>query len=106
MNAVVASPQPPVSNAPWLTPEQNNLEHLLCGETKKVVFEITQEIFPGAVALRVDEDPEHAGYRYAVIETRAVGEIAEIVAKETEWHRRIIRHDPRLAALRLSVDVQ
>ena len=90
-------------DAPWINPAASNIEHLLTGEIKDHVLAITQELFPGPVSSRVDDAPEHPGYRYSVIEAQASGEPTEVVSWEIEWHRRIRSQYPALATLRISI---
>lgn len=90
-------------DAPWVNPAASNIEHLLTGKVKDQVLAITRELFPGPVSSRVDDDPEHPGYRYSVIEAQASGEPSEAVCREMEWHRRLIAQFPALASLRLSL---
>lgn len=101
---VVASPC--VEIAPWADPTTTNVDHLLSGPTQDKVLAITNSIFSGQATSRVDEDPEYPGYRYPVVEAQVLGDPADIVAKEIEWHRQIVRHFPELASLRLSLSVQ
>ena len=89
-------------DAPWISPAANNIEHLLTGRVKDQVLAITRELFPGPVSTRVDDDPEHPGYRYSVIEAQASVEPAEAVCREMEWHRRPMTQFPALASLRPS----
>ncbi|MFN0016822.1 MAG: hypothetical protein ACKVP0_01110 [Pirellulaceae bacterium] len=88
---------------PWINPAASNIEHLLTGKVKDQVLAITRELFPGPVSSRVDDDPEHPGYRYSVIEAQASGEPVEAVGREMEWHRRLMAQFPALAGLRLSL---
>ena len=92
-------------DAPWINPAVSNIEHLLTGRVKDQVLAITRELFPGPVSTRVDDDPEHPGYRYSVIEVQASREPVEVVCREIEWHRRISGQYPALATLRISISV-
>ncbi|MGI8977676.1 MAG: hypothetical protein ACR2FY_00470 [Pirellulaceae bacterium] len=93
-------------DAPWINPAASSIEHLLTGKAREQVLAITRDLFPGHVSIRVDDDPEHPGYRYSVTEAQASGEPAEVVSRELEWHRRIVRQFPELTALRLSISFQ
>lgn len=94
---------PREEDAPWINPAASNIEHLLTGKVKDQVLAITRELFPGPVSSRVDDDSEHPGYRYLVIEAQASGEPREVVSREMEWYRRLMAQLPALASLRLSL---
>ena len=97
--------RPREEDAPWINPAASNIEHLLTGKVKDQVLAITRELFPGPVSSRVDDDPEHPGYRYSVIEAQASGAPAEVVGREMEWHRRLMAQFPALVSLRLSLSI-
>ncbi len=89
--------------APWADPTTTNVDHLLSGATRDKILAMTNRIFSGPATCRVDEDPEYPGYKYPVIEVQVLGDAADIVAKEIEWHRQITSHFPELSSLRLSL---
>ena len=98
-------PEMPVSPGQVQLPDSSDADiaNLLTGDVKETVLRVTQELFPGKIGVRFDDDPEYPGYRYTVIEAQAAGEIAEIVRREIEWHRRIVQLSPALVSLRLSL---
>jgi hypothetical protein len=68
------------------------------------VVRITQELFPGAVSLDVIDDPEYPQDRFTVIEAQASGPVEDVVQRQAEWHRRVLRLSPSCSALRLTFD--
>jgi hypothetical protein len=70
------------------------------------VMRVTQELFPGHVTVQVMTDPEYPQDRFTVIEAQASGDIADVVDRRAEWHRRVARLSPSCSALRLTLDYQ
>jgi hypothetical protein len=68
------------------------------------VVRITQELFPGPVSLGVIDDPEYPQDRFTVIEAQASGPAEDVVQRQAEWHRRVLRLSPSCSALRLTFD--
>lgn len=69
------------------------------------VAAFTSELFPGDLAVEIRVDPEIADDLYFVFEVRATGSLEEIVARDEQWHRRLVsigRDWPGL--FRLSID--
>ena len=83
-------------------PSAVELNHLC-----RQIAAMTTELFPGEIALETRVDPEIADDLYLVFEVRASGSIDEIVARDEQWHRRLLsiaRNWPGL--FRLSIDAR
>jgi hypothetical protein len=52
------------------------------------ILRMTQELFGGPASVMIETDPELPDVRYAVFETTAHGDAAELVQLRLEWHRR------------------
>lgn len=86
--------------------------HSLCPadviRSHRAILKMTEEVFPGGT-IEVEEavDPEIAGDPYLVVMVATPGEIEEIVAKHSEWHRQLRKVAPQTASsYRLSLDVR
>jgi hypothetical protein len=66
---------------------------------------ITCQLFEGGIECVEKEDREIAGDRYFEFRVVDSGDIGEILARDSEWHRRIATLPPDLVGLfRLSID--
>ena len=70
------------------------------------IVRITQQLFPGEVAIDVTDDPEFPQDAYTVVRAQASGEIKEIEDRRIEWHERISKLSENGRLLRLSLDYQ
>jgi hypothetical protein len=70
------------------------------------ITRITQQLFPGKVAIEVTDDPEFPQDSYTVVRAQASGEIKEIEDRRVEWHERVIQLSENCRLLRLSLDYQ
>jgi hypothetical protein len=68
------------------------------------VVRVTQDLFPGEVAIRAMHAPDHPQAEFTVIEAQASGVIEEVVDRRAEWHRRVIGLSPACSTLRLTLD--
>ncbi|HUG90093.1 MAG TPA: hypothetical protein VML55_04615 [Planctomycetaceae bacterium] len=53
------------------------------------ILRITEELFGGTASVVIEEDPELPDVRYAVFETAARGDSAELVRLRLQWHERV-----------------
>lgn len=53
------------------------------------VASFTADIFPGAMAIKVRNDPEITDDLYFVFDVEPTGSVDEVVARFDEWHRRL-----------------
>lgn len=73
----------------------------LCAE----VIAVTEQLFPGEMRARVKNDPEIPDDLYFVFAVRAVGDIDDLVARNDQWHRRVVKiEDARHGLFRLAID--
>lgn len=73
----------------------------LCGQ----VATFTAELFPGEICVRVKNDPEILTDLYFVFAIRASENIDDLVARNDQWHRRVMRTEGRRHGLfRLAID--
>ncbi len=70
------------------------------------VVRVTQELFPGQVAITVTDDPDYPRDSYTVVYAQASGEIKEIEDRREQWHQRVAQLSSALKLLRLSLDYQ
>jgi hypothetical protein len=70
------------------------------------IVDITQELFPGRVSMYVQDDPEYPQDRYMVIEAKASGSPEDVVERELEWHRRVVRVHDSCSNLALTFNYQ
>jgi hypothetical protein len=73
----------------------------LCGE----VTAFTADLFPGEMQVRVKNDPEIPDDLYYVFAVRGTGTVDELVARNDQWHRHVMRTEGhRHGLFRLAVD--
>lgn len=70
------------------------------------VMTFTAELFPGEICVRVKNDPEILTDLYFVFAIRASGDIDDLVARNDQWHRRVMRTEgSRHGLFRLAIEV-
>lgn len=73
---------------------------------RKVVA-FTTELFPGDMSVETRVDPEIPDDLYLVFEVSATGSVDEIVARDEQWHRRLLSvARPWPGLFRLSIDAR
>jgi len=72
----------------------------------ETMLTMTRQLFPGEVVVRRKADPEIAEEAFYSIRVRASGSVADVVAKDRQWHERLVEIVPESAGLfRLSMEV-
>ncbi len=70
------------------------------------IVDLTRELFPGEVLMYIQDDPEYPQDRYTVIEAEVSGSPEDVVARELEWHRRVVRVHESCSNLALTFNFQ
>ena len=66
-------------------PPQNRLAAIMDKEPQ--LRAIATDLFPGPVAIEVEEDPEIDGWRYLVFTVSAPHDLKEVARRRLEWFR-------------------
>lgn len=73
----------------------------------RAVLSMTERLFPGPVDVRHEVDPEIAGHHYMDFNVVAHGSLDEIMTRDVQWHRELLRIAPRSPNIYcLNIDVK